>query len=545
MKSLANPFRLDRISQALGNLYQKQEKVYLALAAMMTGLGYFLLALPPIMSLVGLLNVLGGISSASTFTAWLSVLFWMVVTAAAGIITFTMLRSKTQMPSGLGLKEDKAPRLHDLISEIGEVYKLPTIDRIIVHDHCQLDMIAVPRFGLPLLKTNVLYIGLPVLQSLSPLQFKGSLARKLGQFTAEHNKLTHWIYRWRKYCTLYQRSYNRISSPLYMPIKLFFKIYTPIMEAFTVHAARKDELEADMYALQIMNDKELADVILRQEVCSEFLKTKYWPKIFAMLRKNPNKPEHLPHINMPAVMRKTLTENEFAQTMNELINAEPTWKDGMPDLHARLEHIGQTKLDMPPPVMETAAQRYLGDAFSAVIKLLDKQWLAKNGKSKSASGNDNQDVDPAAVKHKVKRGAPIDNDSSMLETTEVDDSLPLEEQKYQSLRNKARQASLNENEAFELATYSEKFEGKAAAIAMYQKILKKDPNHAKTIFAVGRILLTSNDPSGVKILEKAMQLDKGCIAQACWMLAKYYKALGDEDRSKEYLERAANVSAAA
>ena len=45
--------------------------------------------------------------------------------------------------------------------------------------------------------------------------------------------------------------------------------------------------------------------------------------------------------------------------------------------------------------------------------------------------------------------------------------------------------------------------------------------------------------------EKAMQLDKGCIAQACWMLAKYYKALGDDDRSKEYLERAANVSAAA
>jgi len=545
MKSFSNPLSLERISQVLGNIYQKQEKVYLALAATMTGLGYLLLALPPIMTLIGTINVLSGMSSASSFTAWLSVLLWMVITAASGLITFTLISSKTQMPSGLGLKEDKAPRLHELIGEIGEVYKLPSIDRIIVHDHSQLDMIAVPRFGLPLLKTNVLYIGLPVMQSLSPLQFKGALARKLGQFTAEHNKLTHWIYRWRKYCALYQRSYSRIKSPLYMPLNFFFKIYTPILEAFTVHAARKDELEADMYALQIMNDTELADVIIRQEVCSTFLKTKYWPKIFAMLRKNPNKPEHLPHINMPAVMRKTLTENEFAQIMKDLINAETNWKDGMPDLHTRLEHIGQTKLDMPPPVMETAAQRYLGDAFSAVIKLLDKQWLAKNGKSKASSAQAKQDVDPASVEHNVKKSAPIDNDSSMLETTEVDDNLPLEEQKYQSLRNKARQASLNENEAFELATYSEKFEGKAAAIAMYQKILKKDPNHAKTIFAVGRILLTSNDPSGVKILEKAMQLDKGCIAQACWMLAKYYKALGDEDRSKEYLERAANVSAAA
>ncbi|HED13159.1 MAG TPA: hypothetical protein ENI62_05810 [Gammaproteobacteria bacterium] len=369
------------------------------------------------------------------------------------------------------------------------------------------------------------------------MQFRGALARKLGQFTAEHNRLTHWIYRWRQYCAQYQRSYKRNKSRLYMPLTLFFKYYTPLLEAFTVEAARKDELEADMYALQGMNDKELADVILRQEVCRTFLKTKYWPKIFTMLRKNPSNPERLPHINMPGVVRKALTENEFAQIMNDLINAEPNWKDGMPDLHARLEHIGQTKLDMPPPVMETAAQRYLGDAFSAVVKLLDKQWLAKNGVKKT--------VDPASIKHSIKKQTPNKADSSMLETTEVDEDLPLEEQQYQSLRNKARQTGLNQAEAFELATYAEKFEGKAAAITMYQKILKSNPTHAKTIFAVGRILLSSNDPSGVKILEKAMSLDKGVIAQACWILAKYYKSLGDDNRSREYLERAANVSAAA
>jgi len=549
MKSFSNPFSFQGIGLALGNLYQKQEKVYLALAASMTGLGYFLLALPPLLTLIGIFKILGGTSSASSFTAWLSVLLWIVITGVSGLITFAMLRSKTQMPSGLGLKEDKAPRLHELIAEIGQVYQVPNIDRIIVHDHCQLDMIAVPRFGLPLLKINVLYIGLPILQSLAPMQFKGALARKLGQFTAEHNRLTHWIYRWRKYCELYQRSYSRNKSPIYMPLTFFFKYYTPLLEAFTVEAARKDELEADMYALQVMNDKELADVILRQEVCSRFLKTKYWPKIFTMLRKTPKSADYLPHINMASVMRKALTENEFAQIMNELINAEPSWKDGMPDLHARLQHIGQTKLDMPPPVMETAAQRYLGDAYSAVIKLLDKQWLAKNGKSKSNSGQTGlkktADSDPASTKHLIKNEIPNKADSSLLETTEVDEDLPLEEQKYQSLRNKARQSGLSQNEAYELATYAEKFEGKAAAITMYQKILKSDPTHSKTIFAVGRILLSSNDPSGVKILEKAMAMDKGVVAQACWILAKYYKTLGDDDRSKQYLERAANVSAAA
>jgi tetratricopeptide (TPR) repeat protein len=228
--------------------------------------------------------------------------------------------------------------------------------------------------------------------------------------------------------------------------------------------------------------------------------------------------------------------------MKDLINAESDWKDSMPDLHSRLEHIGQTKLDIPPPVMETAAQRYLGDAFSAVVKLLDKQWLAKNSGVQSAAKKSN---DKAASSETVKKQTPIQHDESTLETTEVDDNLPYEEQKYKALRQKAKNGGLNQKEAYELASYAEKFEGKAAAIGMYQKILKDDPNHAQTIFAVGRIMLSSNDPSGVKFLEKAMQLDKGCVAQACWMLAKYYKAQGDEDRSKHYLEKAANVSAAA
>jgi len=344
MISFSNPFTAKGISQALDGLFEKQEKIYFAIAALATGLGYFMLALFPLIAFIGIFKILGGMASASTFFGWLGVLIWMGITAAAAAITYSMATVKIQMPSGLGLKEDKAPRLHELINEINQTYSVPKIDRIIVHDHCELDMISVPRFGLPLLNTNVLYIGLPVLQCLSPAHFKGALARKLGQFSAQHNRLTHWIYRWRQYCFQYQRSYNRTKSPLFLPLKLFFKYYIPMLEALTVHAARRDEIEADMYALQILNDEELADVILQIEVSKQFLKTKYWPKLFAMLRKNPQNPERLPHISMPGVLRKALTENEFAQTMKELLNNEPTWRDGVPSLIARLVNNGWLKM---------------------------------------------------------------------------------------------------------------------------------------------------------------------------------------------------------
>ncbi|MGD8925805.1 MAG: hypothetical protein PVG20_03075, partial [Thioalkalispiraceae bacterium] len=125
MMSFSNPFTLKGMSKALNRLYHKQEKAYLALAILMTGLGYTLLALPPLLTFIGILKVAGGISTAATFTSWLFVLLWIAITAIAGLITISMAISKTQMPSGLGLKEDKAPRLHELIAEVSQQYKTP------------------------------------------------------------------------------------------------------------------------------------------------------------------------------------------------------------------------------------------------------------------------------------------------------------------------------------------------------------------------------------------------------------------------------------
>jgi tetratricopeptide (TPR) repeat protein len=530
MISFSNPFTPKGISQLLQRADERYPKVYLGIAVVVTALGYFALALVPILLLTAVLKLLFGVASADTFAAWLGLLIWLVIGIATGTILAAMLLVKTHMPAGLGLKDDKAPRLYELLDEISARYNSPSIDRIIVHDQCSLDLVPVPRFGLPLLKVNVLYIGLPVLQCLSPTQFRGLMARRLGQYAASTNKLTHWIYRFRQYCQQYQRFYRKQKNAIYLPLKWFFKIYTPILNTVTVHAARRDELVADAYVLDIMNDEELADMIIRYEVSNHFLKTKYWPKIIAMLRKNQGDPQHTPHVNMAKVMRSALTENESAQIIKELMNSETSRQEIKPDLHTRLENIGQRRLNMPPPVMETAAQRYLGNAFSAVLKLLDKQWLARY----SASSRSKKNTAVKALDEQVTTSITADTQA------EDSDSARLEE-----LKKKAGEGNLSSHEAITMARLTEKLEGKAAAIALYQRILKQDPNNAETLFDVGRILLTQKDKSGIKILEKAMQLNKGCVAQACWMLANYFKSVGDEQQSKHYLKRAASVGDAA
>lgn len=536
MLSVRKLFSREKLDQRLLDLEGQSSTKLPVLASTVAGLGYLLFALIPLLAVIGIARLTGGIGSANSLSAWLHLGVWALLTVSAIVILFAQFYVKFSTPSGLGLKEDKAPRLYELLSSLSENYKLPRIHRLVLHDKFSLEFVPVPRFGLPFLRTNVLYIGLPILQGLSPAEFKGALAGLLGQYSGVQNRKTHWIYRWYQFCRLNQHAYRKHTGVIFRPMALFFRVYTPVLKYFAASTLRQDSLEADIYMMEIMNHTEVADVILRYEVCQAFLKNKYWPKIYGMLRSHPASPQALPHINMAKVLRDGLSENEFAQTLKQLMSQEKTWLNITPDVHSRLENIGQRTLNMPPPVMETAAQRFLGDAYGAVIKLMDKQWLAKYARPATSSTRETKPVQASPGKTEQPANRSTDGGANISTT---------EHRRLAELKTKANHEALSDNEAWELAHLTENLEDRSQAISLYQRVLKQNPNHAKTLFAVGRILLTNSDTAGVKILERAMQLDKGCVAQACWMLAKFFKASGDEARSKEYLERAASVGVAA
>jgi tetratricopeptide (TPR) repeat protein len=166
--------------------------------------------------------------------------------------------------------------------------------------------------------------------------------------------------------------------------------------------------------------------------------------------------------------------------------------------------------------VETAAARYLGKMSGPIIQMLDKMWLKKHAGSSDRS----------------KKKAKTDNP----------ENTPSNQQRLAALKKQLAEGKENEDLLWKVANLSEEVEGKAAAIEVYKRLLKLNPGHAKTIFAVGRILLSQDDSAGVDVLEKAVKLDAGCQAQAYWLLANYFKKTGQQDKAKEYLEKAAGVS---
>ncbi len=512
-------FTAEGQSQKLKELYETRPEVYLRIAFAFTVLGYLLIAMLPLVLLIATITLISGITDAKTWNDWLSLLTWLSVTAVSGFLTFLMLRLHVSSPSGLGIKPDKAPKLYELLDELQHTFKHPTIHRVVLHDNFSLEFIPVPRFGLPLVTVNVLYIGLPVMQALSASHFKGMLARKLGQYSMQHNRLTHMIYRFRQYAELYQIAYTKQCREqwFYLPFKWFFQLYVPWLNAITVHAARKDELEADAYALQVMNTDEFADDLIRYSVVDAFLQEKFWPKIQELISRQAAAATAIqPHGSMSKALRSGLTDTEFATLLEKLMKKDSSWDNALPTLPTRLEHMGHRTLSLPPPVLESAAQRLLGASFGVIAKLLDQNWLVKQG-------------------IKPKKNAP--------EPQQANESSVNEQQLFESLLQKAGQQQLSDEEMWRLGTLTEKFKGKAAAVGIFQKILKRNSAHAKTWQSIGRILLSQQDTSGVKALERAMELDTACTAQTCWILAKYFKSQGNEELARRYVAKAGQAEA--
>lgn len=505
-------------SEKLKDLHFNKPDTYLRLVFAFTLMGYVLIALLPLIFLIAALTLVSGITEAKTLNDWLSLLVWLGISAATGFLTFLMLRLRVSSPSGLGIKPDKAPKLYELLADLQQTFKHPTIQRVVLHDGFSLEFIPVPRFGLPLMTVNVLYIGLPVMQALSANHFRGMLARKLGQYSMQHNRLTHLIYRFRQYAALYQAAYAKQSREqwFYLPFKWFFQLYVPWLNAVTVHAARQDELEADAYALQVMNTDEYADNLIRYTVVESFLQEKYWPKIQELIARQPTAGTIHPHGSMSKALSSGLSDTEFAAQLEKLMKKDTPWDYAVPALPTRLEHMGHRTLSLPPPVLESAAQRILGASFGVIAKLLDQHWLAKQG-------------------IKPKKNSP--------EPQPASDSGVNDQQIFESLLQKAGQQQLSDDEMWRLGSLTEKFRGKAAAVGIFQKLLKRNSAHAKTWQSIGRILLSQQDTSGVKALERAMELDTSCTAQTCWILAKYFKSQGNEELARRYVAKAGQAEA--
>ena len=293
--------------------------------------------------------------------AWNNVLAWLVLCMFSILISYRIYRYRPALPAGSILTRDAYPLLHQLVGEQLGHYCSTRVDRIVVTNEFEIDILKTPKWALPIWSTNTLVIGLPLIHCLSASQFQCALARRLGQFSKRYNWLENWIYQLREIWPQYCASARKCGLG-FQPVGWFFMLYAPVYKVITIPVARLDELAADKYAMELFNDEEVLDTITTQLMCDRYLAGKPQPvlKKTAAYRERAFKEIYF---GMITELRSGLQGEKHAKWLAKTLSVEEQWGDIVPSLARRVESLGHTHYRIVTNTSGSAASVYLGTAL--------------------------------------------------------------------------------------------------------------------------------------------------------------------------------------
>lgn len=363
----------DQLARWVDSFSVRHEKPYLYCAVAFMLLGYAFLLLFPFLAIEGAMILFSEISNARTTEHWIVVEVWSAILLFCLFLSGQIFRLRFPRVSGLKLSKELAPKLYAVIAGVRKYTSQPSIRNVVLTDQYELRIDEVPRLGYPFVTSNTLVIGIPVLQSLSDEQFRGMLLRKFGQYANGRFRLSHWLFRsrllWQHYLGVLM-SRKRFGET---PVRWFFSIYSPLFDAFTIPAARMDELTADSAVLEWLNDRDYFEMMKSDVIAEVFFENGYWRKVNHLGLKNPKnivRPFEELELNSSHLNSK----EDRLEWLKAAYLAKQKSSRAMPVLRSRMESIGQSKLLAVPVVEKAAIDIYLGDARKNYISLIDKLW---------------------------------------------------------------------------------------------------------------------------------------------------------------------------
>ncbi len=348
-------------------------RLHVAAAGMAAVVGYGYFAAPLLLA-AGCASALPqGVWEAASWSDWLRVAGLATGALLGAGATWGLARLRLPPVAGLELARAQAPALFAEVDELCRFHRLAPVARICLSEDFGVEVLATPRWGLPLPRQHTLRIGLPVLLTLSSLQVRVQLARRLGQASLRHNRGTGWLSGLRPTWAHY-----RLAGPpgaLATVTRAAFGVFAPAYLALSRRVARHDELAADRYALDLLNDEDVVEGICAALVAERFLQERFWPKLRALAAR-PGGATPLPYETMARVYRRGLAKDDARAWLQAALAAPAAAL--LPPLGERLHELGHDTPVPPCPPEAPAAATLLGDRLAAVLARFDRRWQRRH-----------------------------------------------------------------------------------------------------------------------------------------------------------------------
>lgn len=501
--------KFDALVKRLEDLARKQPATYKLRVGLLAVLGYayIFLILAGLLAAFGVI-VLIMVNSRRMHTALIKLGIVVLVP------TFIILKSlwvHFPAPTGLALSRKEVPRLFAFVDELTSSLQAPRFHHILLVNEFNAAVVQRPRLGIFGWQENYLLVGLPLMQALSPEQFRAVLAHELGHLSGNHSRFSGWIYRVQKtYFQMLERLEQGGQDGSSILFERFFNWYAPFFSAYSFVLRRMNEYEADRCAMQLAGAQNTAEALINVEVKARFLDSAFWPSVYQQVT-------HL--VEPPAATFTTMfqklgtgvTPEDGSRWFEQAIAEKTDNADTHPCLADRLSALGYVLnegqlLSLPAPMKVSAAQECLGDALTGLTTYFDRTWQEEV-------------ATPWRQRYAYAQEA---------------------QKNLQALEEKAQNQPLTAEEAWNRACWTAELKGNEEAIALFQDIVMSEPNDAAANYALGQILLQQKDPIGIGYIEKAIALNPDQVISGCELIYAFLKQQGQIEAANVYQKRAQN-----
>lgn len=460
-----------------------------------------------------LLAIVAGVIYAGQINA-LTIKFLWIPLVLVGIV-LQSLWITIPVPDGAELEREQAPALFDVIHEVTTKLNGPKIHHVLLSSDFNAGIVQIPQFGMFGWLVNYLVVGLPLLQAFSPDEFRAVLAHEVGHLSGKHGRFSGWIYRLRQsWIEVLTRVHNerRYASFLFEP---FLKWYAPYLNAYSFVLARAQERQADGFAVELAGQKTAALTLSRLAVKTRSLSEDFWPGFFRKSREEAKAPRD-PFEQMLGGLEQPVGSSKAQKYFFEELRVPTGYDDTHPALSDRLAAIGYQQ-DSPE----------LAELLGAVVKA-----ESEDGQSASQYLREMpEEFVPRQNRLLREQIVKLWNESHAKATAA--------KKRFDEFEAQAQQRPLTVDEKWERVKLLAEFQDDKATVPSLETMLQEHPEHGRAHFALGAIFLEQENTEGVKLLERAMELEPGLTGEASLLLSAFYLQQGDKELAKTFSDRAA------
>ena len=409
---------------------------------------------------------------------------------------------KLEPPAGVRLTSQMVPELFRMLDDLRRRLRTPRIHHVLLTPDFNAGVMQVPRLGLLGWHRSYLFIGLPLMKSLTVEQFQTVLAHELGHLSGGHARAGNWIYRLRLIWQRLEAAFAPTSHWGSAPLRAFFKWYIPRFSATSFPLARANEYEADAAALNLTSARSAAQALTAVSIVGSYLSEKYWPKIHLAARELPQ-PAFAPYSEFMATAIQDVPAHELRGWQETALATKTSYDDTHPCLADRLEAMGATA-EFAPPLTGDSAERLLGAERARLESAFDAQWRERVAES----------------------------------WKQVHENTRANRRRLSELRSQAAQTGLDEHKALELADLEEDVgEGPVASLRMRRALVAKYPESLPARFTLARQLLRAGDSDGVAPMEALIEKEPNAFLAGAELLRDYYWRRNEKELATQWQQR--------